>query len=85
VHLPGVLLARHDAGALSWSVLVLPAWAVVAFLAVLPMAWTVRFRAAGGRQGLSVCARCGYDLRVTPGRCPECGAEPPPPHNAMTQ
>lgn len=58
--------------------LVIPHW----FLAVLPAtiaAWAgvglwrrskLLARRGGGR-----CANCGYDLRATPGRCPECGTE----------
>jgi hypothetical protein len=49
--------------------------AVVALVATQLVLWLVlipvRRKKRRARQGL--CARCGYDLRATPGRCPECG------------
>ena len=53
-----------------WQVNV-PHPAVAALLAVLPAVAIQRFRAARLRPGHY--RRCGYDLRGTPDRCPECG------------
>lgn len=48
------------------------AWLAAAAIALLGIRW--RRRPHGPElDGLSCCRNCGYDLRATPHRCPECG------------
>lgn len=53
--------------------LFVPDWAVGAATAALPMLHLFGRRSAKRRQAQGLCRRCGYDLRATPERCPECG------------
>ena len=56
-----------------WQVVV-PYWAIVPATAVLPVVWEWRRRTRRRREIAGLCPSCGYDLRATPERCPECGA-----------
>jgi hypothetical protein len=58
-----------------WSVFVRYWVALIAFgAAPLTVAARSAFRAAKRRRrGAPCCRICGYDLRATPDRCPECG------------
>jgi hypothetical protein len=58
----------------TWGVLV-PHWLPAVLLAVLPLAWIGVHRRRVRRATRGLCSRCGYDLRASPGRCPECGSE----------
>ncbi|MDB5323725.1 MAG: hypothetical protein JWN40_5356 [Phycisphaerales bacterium] len=51
----------------------MPAWLPVALFAIPPALFVRRRIRARRRAQTGHCRRCGYDLRATPDRCPECG------------
>ncbi len=55
-----------------------PCWLAAVLSACLPADWLLRRRRrqiVRRRLERGQCLRCGYDLRATPERCPECGTE----------
>ena len=50
-----------------------PYWALVLLFSIAPIQSAWRHRRRKRHNGAGFCPSCGYDLRATPDRCPECG------------
>lgn len=53
--------------------LLLPCWFIALPAGVSPAIWMFRTLRRRVSVGTNHCTRCGYDLRASPDRCPECG------------
>jgi hypothetical protein len=62
-------------------IIVVPYWFLLALATPLPARLLLRGLSSRRRRQLAAagrCTTCGYDLRGTPARCPECGSTPQP-------
>jgi hypothetical protein len=71
-HIDRTNLRPRESG---WQV-VIPYWAIWLATSIFPSAWLLSDRARRRRLRRGLCGVCGYDLRASPGQCPECGALP---------
>jgi len=53
---------------------VLPHWLILLLTAPWPLWWLAKQRKLTRRRLAGLCDQCGYDLRASGERCPECGA-----------
>jgi hypothetical protein len=53
-----------------------PSWLLLLICAPTPLVWWIRRARTRRRRAEGCCQKCGYDLRATPDRCPECGTVP---------
>ena len=72
-------IMTRPGGRLILDELCLPYWLLTLSTAMLFGLWWRRYRKARCQQKAGLCRICGYDLRASPDRCPECGTPIAPP------
>ena len=82
VRLLGFVYWRGDVNGLVTSVLFVPYWFLLLLTATAPAWWWHSRRRRRRRLKDGLCHQCGYDLRASQDRCPECGTAIPPRANA---
>ena len=70
---------RHVSGGglfygVTYDIVAVPYWAIIPFTAILPGLWFLSRRRHRYRVKTGRCLACGYDLRESKDKCPECGA-----------
>lgn len=70
----GFDMTRSRSKTYEFDRVVLPYWFIAVCLGIWPLVGIARRLRHHTRPG--TCAKCGYDLRATPNRCPECGTVP---------
>jgi hypothetical protein len=63
---------------------IVPFWSAVIAAAALPMCWVasaLRRARRQRRRHYGLCVSCGYDMRASSERCPECGCAPTKPQS----
>jgi hypothetical protein len=57
---------------LIWAI-TMPIWFLLVIFSIIPTFWTIRTYRRWRRPKAGCCAGCGYDLRASTDKCPECG------------
>lgn len=61
-----------------WTTITLPLWPLAVLCLIFVARWMLLTRRDRRRRQSGRCIACGYDLRASPDRCPECGSVPEP-------